>query len=341
MTSALRLGRIVRAIVVLTAVGVTGCAAPAPTDRPLIRVSYSAQPDMDDVPSFLAHAALEAEGYTVEETSFALSELGVEALVRGNVEFATGSVRSFWAAAGRGAPIRTVMEHVTNGHRLVADSRITTCQGLDGRRVALQSEAAAGTALFRAYLDQECPNVHPQTLLVPQSQNRAAALLSGNLDAAVLELSLFLWLDQQAPGRFHIVDDFAARFPLIKVTGVQVSTDFARKHPDVVRDYVRARVSANRAVLADPSLLVAEATRTMGESAAWPAIVKAYLGMTAWAPTGGLTEPDVERSLEFFKRSNGLKPDLTVADVADLSFLDAVLADSRLAAASGADGGQR
>ena len=231
MRRTLRLGRVMSAIAVLTAVGIIGCEAPAPTDRPLIRVSFSSQPDMDDLPTFLSHAALEAEGYTVEETFFALTELGVEALVRGNIEFATGAVRSYWAAAGRGARIRTVMEHVTNGHRLVANRRITTCAGLDGRRLALQSENAGGTALFRAYLAKQCPSVRPQTLLVPQSENRAAALLSGNLDAAVLELSLFLWLERQAPGQFHILDDFAARWPGLTVTGVHVNTDL----PDSTR----------------------------------------------------------------------------------------------------------
>ena len=337
MTSAPRPGRVMRAIAFLTAAAVIGCAAPAPTGRPIIRVAYS-QLGLQDLPSLLADAALEAEGYNVEETFFALSELGAEALVRGRVEFAVGSVRSFWAAAGRGAHIRTVMEHVANAHRLVADDRITTCAGLDGRRLALQSESAAGTALARAYFAQECPSMRPQTLLVPQSESRAAALLSGHLDAAVLELGIFLWLDQQAPGRFHILEDFAARWPGIKVSGVQVNTDFAKKHPDVVRSYVRARVVANRAVLADPSLLVAEAMRSIGGSASWPAVVRAYVGMMAWAPDGGLTEADVERSLAFFKRTTGLKPDLTVADVADLSVLDAVLADPRLTSANGAHG---
>jgi ABC-type nitrate/sulfonate/bicarbonate transport system substrate-binding protein len=318
-------------IALLASAAVIRCTGPTQTARPLIRVAYSGQPDIDDVPSLLAHTALEAEGYAVEETFFALSELGVEAVVRGNVEFAVGSVRSFWAAAGRGARVRTVMEHVANVHRLVVDSRITTCAGLDGGRVAIQSEAAAGTVLARAYFAEECPDVRPQTLSVPHSENRAAALLSGNLDAAVLELSLFLWLDQQAPGRFRVLEDFAARWPLIKVTGVHVNTDFAAAHPEAVRDYVRARVLANRAVLADSSLLVAEATRVIGVSAAWPEIARTYVRMTAWPSTGGLTEADVERSLAFLKRPGGLKADLMPATVSDLSFLGAVLADPRLA----------
>ena len=179
-------------IAVFVAGSSLGCGAPVPAEKPPIRVSYSAQPDMDDIPSFLAHAALRAKGYKVEEVFFALSELGVEALMRRNIEFATGSFRGFWAAAGRGAHIRAVMEHSSNGHRLVVRKHITTCKGLDGQHVAIQSESAAGTALLRDYFAEECPEVRLQTLFIPQSQNRAAALLSGQLDAAVLELSLFL-----------------------------------------------------------------------------------------------------------------------------------------------------
>jgi len=230
------------------------------------------------------------------------------------------------------------MEHSSNGHRLVVRKHITTCKGLDGQHVAIQSESAAGTALLRDYFAEECPEVRLQTLFIPQSQNRAAALLSGQLDAAVLELSLFLWLDQQAPGQFRVLEDFGARWPLLKVTGVYVNSDFAREHPEVVRDYLRARVWANRAVTADPSLLVAEATRRMGASPEWPGIVKAYLGMTAWAPNGGLTEVDVERSLAFFKRV-GLKTELTASDVSDLSFLQSVVAESDSASPNGATKG--
>lgn len=317
-------------LVVLAAASavVVACAGPpAGAARPLIRVSYSASPDFDDLPSLIAHAALEAQGYQVEETYFTISELGAEALARGTVEFSTGSARSFWAAAGRGASLRTVMEHVGNVHRLVAIPEIASCHDLAGRRLTLQSEGAVGTALAYGYFAEACPDWTPRPLFVPQSENRAAALLSGNIDAAVLELSMFLWLEQRAPGRFRIVEDFSARWPHLLSAGVHVNGDFAKSHPDAVRDYVRARVAANRAVLADRSLLVKEAQRAIGASTDWTAIADAYVAAAVFHADGGLTADAVARSLAFFQTRSGLEPSLTPDDVADVSFLTRALAD--------------
>lgn len=216
-----------------------------------IRVAYAGPTDFDDLPSIIAHNRLREAGQAVEEVAFSLSEQSAEAVARGDVAFANGSLRTFWAARSRGADVVTVMTHVGNVHRLIARGTVTGCDDLVSRQTGIHSEGAAGTALLRAWLDEECPGLEIRTLAIPRSENRAAALLSGGLDVAVVELSLFTWLTTQAPGEFHVLGDFHARWPDLETTGVHVHGTLLRTQPALVEAYLRARLEADRAVVAD------------------------------------------------------------------------------------------
>ena len=315
-----------RLAAVLALAALAACAAPARRPEPIIlRVAYPGSADFDDLPSLLAHASLETQGYKVETTHYRVSELAAEALARGDAQFASGSIRTYWAAASRGAPVRTVMDHAADVHQLVVESDIRDCEGLEGQSFALHSAGAVGAALARAYLAEECAGVRPRFLMVPNSDNRAAALLAGAVRASVLTLAEVLRLEQQAPGRFRVLSDFAARWPHVKTTGAYVNVLFAAAHRDVVRDYVRARVIAHRDVLADRRQLPAQASQRLGPSAFWPLVAEAYLDTRAWDPDGGLTRSDIERTLAFFIAHGSLDASLTVDAVADLSYLASVL----------------
>jgi hypothetical protein len=51
----------------------------------------------------------------------------------------------------------------------------------------------------------------------------------------------------------------------------------------------------------------------------------AYLQAGLWDPNGGLTAENVQYTLDFFKNAKGVPASLKVDDVADLSYLNAVL----------------
>ncbi len=317
------------ALVLATLAALTfACRPPAGGPR-LIRVGYAGEADFGDLPSLVAHTRLRASGIQIEPTFFSASDVAVSTLSRGAVDVMHGSMISAWTAIGRGAPLRTVMEHVANPYRLVAVSGITSCEQLTGRRLALPSESAVSTHLVRAYLAEECPAARPEVFLLAESSSRAAAFLAGGVDAGSLELSSWLWLRKQAPGRFGVLSDFAARWPAIKTTGVHVNTDFARDHRDLVHEYLAALLAANRAVLADPTLLASAAREHMGRAEDWDATARIYVDARAWPARGGLTRADVDTTLTFFRIHSRLDPQLTVNGVADVGFLERALADSR------------
>jgi ABC-type nitrate/sulfonate/bicarbonate transport system substrate-binding protein len=209
-------------------------------------------------------------------------------------------------------------------HRLAVVREIERCADLDGRRVALQGENAAGTVLLRAYLAEACPDVRVDAIFVQGSANRAAAFLAGGIDGAALEVDAWDWLEEQAPGRFRLLADFAARWPSVKTMGVQINRDFAAAHPDLVVAYLRARLTAHRALLSDVEGLADEAARVLGPSDRWTRVALAFVAAGAWAPDGGLREEDVVRTLAFSPNETlrRMSPD----DVVDLRFLREALA---------------
>ena len=290
-----------------------------------IRIGYSGDTDFGDVPSVIAHDALQASGYRIEISHLGAPDVMIDALAREQIDIAIGSIPSAWAAASRGAAVRTIMGHSSNPHRLVVSASIASCQQLQGRRLALHAEGAVSTALVRAYLQEACPAAAPSFLFMPESTSRASALLAGVIDAASLEVSSVLWLESQAPGRFHILSDFAERWPSIATTGVHVNARFASTHGEDVRAYVRARLAANTRVDGQPDLLIDTATRAIGPSPAWRVTADRYLADHAWPADGGLSDKIAARSLEFYQQHGTLNRALVPASVVDLSFLKAAL----------------
>jgi ABC-type nitrate/sulfonate/bicarbonate transport system substrate-binding protein len=304
-----------------------GCGGAQSAAR-VVRVGYAGETDFSDLPSLVAHARLRARGVQVQPTFFSGPDVAVSALSNGTVDVMHGSMIGVWRAIGRGAPLRTVMQHAANPYRLIAVAGITDCAELNGRHLALPSESAVSTQLVRAFLKEECPDVATVEFLLPESSSRAAAFLAGGVDAGGLELSSWLWLQRQAPGRFAVLSDFAARWPNIRTTGVHVNTTFAQTHDRLVSEYLAAVMTANRDAIADAQLLVAAAREQMGRSEDWDAAARVYVDARSWPARGGLSRADVDETLRFFQTHSRLDPQLTADAVADLHYLERALADS-------------
>jgi len=180
-----------------------------------------------------------------------------------------------------------------------------------------------------------CPAASPEILIIPGSDNRAAALLAGQIDATTAEPADVVQLLARASDRLHVLVDFASRLPDLVTTGVHVSSDFASAHPDAVRDLVKAMLEMHRRVAADPDLLTRQATDRLGfDPGDVPAILETHRGLGTWDPDGGLSREALRYSLDFYIKTGSLDPGLTEDRVADLSYLEAVLEEIGQAASS-------
>ncbi len=315
----------------------TAPAAPAPTVAPspkpaakapvTIRVAYPSQADFEDIPSLLAAERLTGRGYKIETTFFAQPELAIEAISRGAADIGNGSARTYLRAIQKGAPIRVIGEQAGNSWSVLAVRSIRACADLDGKRLAIHSEGAVSTAMLRAYLQKQCPQARPNLVIIPGSENRAAALLAGQIDATPAELADVVQVLAKRPSDFHVMANFARDVPELKATLFYASTRMIAEAVDAVQDYVETIVQVHRDIARNPKLLEDAAPKYLSiERELLPAVVKAHMDANAFDPNGGLSAAAMEFSIRFFTDTGDLDPGLTVSQVADLGFLEKALA---------------
>lgn len=293
-----------------------------------IRVLVIASTDIRDIPLGLAVEDLNAQGYGVHVTSMLGGALMTEALARGDAELGSFNNETVWTAIAKGVRARTLMQRLSFPNLLVAKRELTDCGALDGKPVAIGSQTGLNPRLVALYLDRTCARAAPQLLVIQDSVARTAALTAGRVDAALLPLEELLKLQQAAPDRYSMLVDLTKEFPLLQVTGVHARSDWLEQNPQAARDVIRALLLAHRRVIANPETLYTKVIEQLKlDPSTAKILVDASLAAGAWDPNGALTRENVQYTLNFLQAMSAVPRTLRFEDVADLSYLDAVLAE--------------
>jgi ABC-type nitrate/sulfonate/bicarbonate transport system substrate-binding protein len=175
------------------------------------------------------------------------------------------------------------------------------------------------------FIEKHCSGTTPQVVVIANSTNRQAALLAGEIDAASLQLDDWLELDQEAPGQYNALVQYAQEFPDIQTLGFHANSEFAAAHPELVKDFVRALIEAQRAIQ-DKTVLKANAIKYLEmDDATAETQGTAYLERNVWDVNGGLTEANIQTTVDLVVKAGFLSADLKAADLVDLTYLNAVL----------------
>jgi ABC-type nitrate/sulfonate/bicarbonate transport system substrate-binding protein len=301
-------------------------ATTAPRKSGTIRVSLQGALSAREVPWMMALDSLREQGYTVEVVSLGRSDLIPEALLRGDLHFGSVNPNVLWVAIAKGADLRTIGAKNNLVFRLAAKPDIRTCRDLDGRAVAFNTTRATNKAMFDAYVRRQCPGITPRVVIVGESANRVVALQSGEIDSAMLELDEWLYLEEHAPGRFHILVNIAEEFSEIQNSSFAVSNRWATENPEVVKDLLRTMLTVYRRVVENPRLLQEEnAKRLSMDAVGARKLADAFLAANVWDLNGGWTAATVRNTMEFLVSQGSVPAGLEADDVADLSYLNAVL----------------
>jgi NitT/TauT family transport system substrate-binding protein len=279
-----------------------------------------------DIPALMALDSLKEQGYTVQVVTLASADLINEALIRGDIEVGSASTSFAISAIAKGADLRMIVGRANMTFNLITQSRILTCRDLTGKALSFSSRQAVGYIMYDAYLKQHCAGVAPQIVLTSESQNRVAALTANQVDGAYLELEDWVTLQRRAPGKFHILLDFAKEFPQVQYTALSIRREWAKQNPETVKDYVLALLTAERTVMSVPGALQDGIVKYLSrDSAQAQELAAAYISAGAWDVNGGLTRDNLGTTLEFLASSGLVPQDTKVDNVADLSYLNAVL----------------
>lgn len=282
--------------------------------------------DVRDIPMRMALDDLRAQGYTVEENYLDSSSLIAEAFARGEADVAWIGNQAMWTAVSKGVKAHTVAQVTGVSSILVARSDIKTCADLDGKQMAVVNTTAITTQLYMLYFREHCPGANIELLVITENSARLAAILAGEVAASQMQSEGLINLERDAPGQFHQLIALSQEYPDVQVEGLHVRQEWAEQNPQMVKDFIKAMLLQHRKVIAEPQVLYAETARRLeiSEAEAKP-LADAYLAMGLWHPNGGFTQENTQATLDFLTEAEFVPGGLTLSQVVDLSYLNAVL----------------
>lgn len=284
---------------------------------------------VSSVPLLAAIDSLRGQGFTIDTPEIAESELSVQGVVKGDFALSSGTTSAVLNAVQKGGKVRILADRVANEWTVYAVKAVSSCKELEGRKLAIHSEGAVSTAMVKNWLATECPATKPTFLIVPGSDNRYKALLANQIDASPLELSDAIALESEAGDRFRLVTSFAQTLPNLHPTTVYGNGDFIEKNPDSVRAVLKALLEQHRKIAGDAKYLAEIVVKYYPkvERKTLDKAAQQYVALKMFDVNGGLTEENFKGTVDFFTTAGSVKPGLSVNDVADLSFLKALLGE--------------
>lgn len=271
---------------------------------------------------------LNGQGWNISTPELAASELQVEGVARGEFEMSAGATNAVLLASQADFPIEMVVERVKTEWTAYAAAEFPTCESLDGATLAIHSEGSPATFMVNNWIELNCPEIEPDYLILPGSENRYAALLAGEIDASPIELSDAIALEQEGGDAFVRLASFAADLPDLRTTNVYGNTEWMEENPNTVTIFIKTLLEEHRRFLEDPEYLK-EATLEFIPGVnpdTLDAIVDAYVELEMFDPDGGLSPESQQYTIDFFVDAGLVEAGLAPEDVFDRTYLDAALA---------------
>src|SRR5690606_36176279 len=235
---------------VADASGTTGGEAMGGASVDLSGVEYVAstsQPSALLIPQFYAFDLLREWGATVEEVI--LTNIpGVQALVAGQTNLAPHGADELILGAAEGAnPVGIGSLVAKQEYVLVGTGDSTTVADLEGATIGMSGPAGFDALLTRFVLEGEGtdPDSGASFVQVGGSPDRAAALLSGNVDAATIGVDDWFQLASQTD-EAQIVVRLAETVPDYPSSVYFGMADFWEANPDAALGVACANLEANK-----------------------------------------------------------------------------------------------
>ncbi len=307
-------------------------AAPKPAEAPKSKgkvfVGYPSIPDLSDAPSMLAWDELIKMGYDVVPKFLATPELLVQAVVRDEIPVGIATSFAFLQARQKGSPLKAIAQQVANEWSLVGRGKTRTLADLEGAKLAQHSAAATGKMMTDALMKAKAPNVKPQVLYVPGSENRADAMIKGTIDATTVELADLVRL-QAKLSDLNLMASFAETLPDLMFSVFIVKEDMIKKNPELLKDIIKASLQANRRFYDDTAGFSERVPKYYPavDQATLPQVLDLYKKFKVYPINGGLESAAQKFTIDFYVDAGQLEKGQTPELAFDRSLLDEVLKD--------------
>jgi len=292
-----------------------------------IRIALAETPSDELAAFFVALDRAKANGLDYEWTAFADEELAIQAVLSGQMDIGFGTP---YAAMQRSkAPIRIIFQLSRLVFFPVTTMEFNSLKDLDGKPIMLHSRGGGTDSIANVIEEREGIKFSERSY-VPGSANRVVAMLAGQANATILDLSNKNKLVAEASDRFKALPMFEVK---ASDEALFSNLDWIKANENDVDIFVKALASVWQDMAKDPTIIRRE-TNPEGPIGQLPAEILAELdGFYANAVAGGLYDPNgggreaAQADLEWYTGAGQLEGDPATLNAEDFWYfapLDAV-----------------
>lgn len=291
-----------------------------------IRIALAETPSDELAAFFVALDRAKANGLDYEWTAFSDEELAIQAILSGQMDIGFGTPYS--AMQKSKAPLRIVFQLSKLKFFPVTSKKYSKLEDLDGEPIMLHSRGG-GTDSIANVIEEKTGFKFGERSYVPGSANRVAALLAGQTDATIIDLSNKNKLMAMAGDKFNVL-------PMFEVDASDealfANLDWIKANEESVDIFVKALLSVWQDMAKDPTIISRE-TNPDGPIGQLPKeILDGLDGFYTDAVEGGLYDPNgggrkaAKADMEWYTEAGqltGNPEDLNIEDFWYLAPLDA------------------
>jgi len=287
-----------------------------------IRIALAETPSDELAAFFVALDRARAMGLDYEWTAFSDEELAIQAILSGQMDIGFGTPYS--AMQRSKAPVRIIFQLSKLKFFPVTTTDYTNLEQLNGEPILLHSRGG-GTDSIANVIEDRLGITFGERSYVPGSSNRVAALLGGQANATIIDLSNTNKLMRgPAADRFNVLEMFDVEASDEALFG---NLDWIQDNAEDVQIFVDALVSTYRDMDEDPTVIRRE-TNPDGPIGQLPAEILGELdGFYADAVEAGLFDKNgggrtaALADMEWYSAAGQLDGDPSELNIEDFWYL--------------------
>jgi NitT/TauT family transport system substrate-binding protein len=286
-----------------------------------IRIALAETPSDEMAAFFVALERAKANGLDYEWTAFSDEELAIQAVLSGQMDIGFGTP---YAAMQRSkAPLRIVFQLSKLKFFPVTSQKYSKLEDLNGQPILLHSRGG-GTDSIANVIEEKVGIKFSERSYMPGSANRVVALIAGQADATILDLSNKNKIMKEAGDKFNVL-------PMFEVDASDealfANLDWIKANEDDVDIFVKALHSVWQDMAKDPTIISRE-TKPDGPIGQLPKEILDTLDQFYKdAVEGGLYDPNgggrkaAQADMDWYTEAGQLEGDPASLNIEDFWYL--------------------
>ncbi|SPH18185.1 hypothetical protein DEA8626_01717 [Defluviimonas aquaemixtae] len=299
------------------ALGLAISAAQADT----IRIALAETPSDELAAFFVALDRAKANGLDYEWTAFSDEELAIQAVLSGQMDIGFGTP---YAAMQRSkAPVRIIFQLSKLKFFPVTTKKYEKLEDLDGQPILLHSRGG-GTDSIANVIEQKAGITFGERSYVPGSANRVVALVAGQADATIIDLSNKNKIMREHGDKFNVLPMFEVE---ASDEALFANLDWIQANEEDVQIFVNALLSVWRDMNEDPTIISRETNPDGPIGQLPPEILGELDGFYKDAVEGGLYDPNgggekaAMADMEWYSQAGQLEGDPASLNIEDFWYM--------------------